>query len=119
MLLAIDDGIWVVCFRVVGPAKMHTLPRTDLGIEKDVCHLAQSVYLVRATRRAEHNEAAPPSAASTRRGGTFQIISESRHRPDPRKKFSWDQNFTKILREWRVQKFCEGALSNHKNFART
>jgi hypothetical protein len=31
----------------VGPAEMHTLPRTDLGSEKGACRLAQSVSLVR------------------------------------------------------------------------
>ena len=47
----------------VGPAKMHTLPRTDLGIEKDACRLGQSVSLVRATRRGERDEAAQIQAA--------------------------------------------------------
>ena len=43
---------------------MHTLPRTDLGIEKGACRVAQSVSPVLATRRGERDEAAQIQAAA-------------------------------------------------------
>ena len=56
----------------VGPSEMHTLPCNDLGSEKGVCHLAQSLSLVRETRRgAKRDEAAQIQAVRVMDAAAF------------------------------------------------
>jgi hypothetical protein len=60
MLYVSNKTMCVVCARVadvegaVGPAEMHTLPPSDLGIKKGACRLAQNLPPVReAGRRSD------------------------------------------------------------------